>query len=595
MLLAPQNLQATYDSGTKTIKVSWTVAPNSDTPTTVTVSLSNIQVGTSLQSVPPPAISYTFLSPVVSKYAGTTVTVTVAFAKDSQHTNAIKSVAVPGTPPPPSQAGPPTNLSVTYNPPAHSAQFQWQNHGLSAGNNYDKVRVQWGPQANYAYPEQPGTTTHVTLGPIYPNTGYVFQVQGGNYGGVTGDYYTSWAVLNSRSPDGTQPLIGWLRSWFQINPGAPLLESLPRVPLGSHKSVTALWGIGDRSNHLDLFLAGGIPTLGEVWTDSWQANTQWVPWSTVSDAVFALNVFVDVGAEVTAVWRPNDAHLDLFAIANDGTVWSTWWEPTPGWQKWFAIYPNIHMAPGASITAVWRPNATHLDLFVSGSSGALGLVWSTWWEPNHGWQPWFNVNDAVWALMISIKAGAKVTALWSNNNHLDLFATANDGSVWSTWWESSPGWQKWFAIDPQVKCAPGAPVSAIWSASGVLELFTTLADGTVVTNSWNSSGWKSWTSIQASTKLAPGAVVSVQQNVENQLELFGTDSNGTVWTSSRNGYATNSPWLAWWAIQPGPAIEPGATVAAVWRPGGGPKHLDLFARGKDGSVWSIWWEAGYWS
>jgi hypothetical protein len=32
------------------------------------------------------------------------------------------------------------------------------------------------------------------------------------------------------------------------------------------------------------------------------------------------------GATVTALWRSNDTHLDLFATGTDGTVWSTWWD-----------------------------------------------------------------------------------------------------------------------------------------------------------------------------------------------------------------------------------------------------------------------------
>ncbi|MFE3181888.1 hypothetical protein ACFXKR_13620 [Streptomyces violascens] len=38
---------------------------------------------------------------------------------------------------------------------------------------------------------------------------------------------------------------------------------------------------------------------------------------------------------MTALWRGE--HLDLFAAGTDGAVWSTWWEPGPGWQPWFLI------------------------------------------------------------------------------------------------------------------------------------------------------------------------------------------------------------------------------------------------------------------
>jgi hypothetical protein len=145
------------------------------------------------------------------------------------------------------------------------------------------------------------------------------------------------------------------------------------------------------------------------------------------------------GATVTALWRSNETHLDLFATGTDGAVWSTWWEAGPGWQPWFLIHPEIKMQPGATVTALWRSNETHLDLFATGTDGA---VWSTWWEGGPGWQPWFLIHPE-----IKMQPGATVTALWrSNETHLDLFATGTDGAVWSTWWEAGPSWQPWFFI-----------------------------------------------------------------------------------------------------------------------------------------------------
>jgi len=143
------------------------------------------------------------------------------------------------------------------------------------------------------------------------------------------------------------------------------------------------------------------------------------------------------GATVTALWRSNDTHLDLFATGNDGAVWSTWWESAHGWQPWFLVHNEVKMQPGATVTALWRSNDTHLDLFATGNDGA---VWSTWWESAHGWQPWFAIYDSYWN-NVKMQPGATVTALWrSNDTHLDLFATGNDGAVWSIWWEAGPGW-----------------------------------------------------------------------------------------------------------------------------------------------------------
>ena len=605
MLQPPQNLKATYSSGV--INISWNTAPTSDTPTLVYINLSN-KYGVSVQvPAPPAAISYTVPATAVSKFTGTTVTISVNYAIPSanEHTVAIANVAVPGTPPPPvPSSGPPTDLAVAFNPSLHSAQLQWTNHGLSAGNNYHKVRVQWGRSSDSVLaqlvPDLAGSSTQAgPLGPIYPNTDYVFKVAGGNAAGLANDNFTSFSILDARSPDGSPPFVGWLKSWFQIHPEAPLQAAPPRALLPHPRYVTALWGTGSRSNHLDLFLAGGIPTLGEVWWDSWQADTAWVPWATASNAVWSQNVSVALASEVAAVWRPfGDPHLDLFAIANNGTVWSTWWEQNAGWQTWFTIFPNIKMVHGASITAVWRPNSSHLDLFVSGEAGAMGTVWSTWWEPNKFWQPWFTVSNAVWIPGVSLKPGAQITALWHGENHLDLFATAGDGSVWSTWWDSNSGWQSWFAIPNHAPvAAPGSPIAALWSSASILELFTTAADGHVITAHWQQqSGWSGWSSLDPSVKLTPAAAVTATSTPNQaQLQIFGTDTSGHVSSNTRDLFNPASFWQGWQAIRPGPTLSQGATVAAVWRPSASPPHLDLFVRGADASVWSIWWEPTYYS
>ena len=106
------------------------------------------------------------------------------------------------------------------------------------------------------------------------------------------------------------------------------------------------------------------------------------------------------------------------------------------------------LKPWQTISAAWS-NATHVDLFATNASGE---VVSTWWDGGCRWQPWFLIHPEV-----KMQPGATVTAIWrSNHTHLDLFVTGTDGAVESTWWEGQPGWQKWFVIHPEVRsCAYG--------------------------------------------------------------------------------------------------------------------------------------------
>jgi hypothetical protein len=201
------------------------------------------------------------------------------------------------------------------------------------------------------------------------------------------------------------------------------------------------------------------------------------------------------GAAVTALWRSNDTHLDLFATGTDGTVWSTWWEDAPGWQQWFPIWnTQVKMQPGATVTALWRSNDTHLDLFATGPDGT---VWTTWWEGAVGWNtPWMPIWNDLQNKGVKMQPGATVTALWrSNDTHLDLFATGPDGTVWTTWWEDKPGWQQWFPIWNQFgnnfKMNPGVQIAALWRSNNThLDLFATGTDGAVWSIWWESGpGW----------------------------------------------------------------------------------------------------------
>src|SRR5207248_7788496 len=59
---------------------------------------------------------------------------------------------------------------------------------------------------------------------------------------------------------------------------------------------------------------------------------------------------------------------------------------TRGWRPegWLLIHAEIKMQPGATATAVWREPGKHLDLFATGSDGA---VWSISWNNTVGWRP----------------------------------------------------------------------------------------------------------------------------------------------------------------------------------------------------------------
>ena len=214
----------------------------------------------------------------------------------------------------------------------------------------------------------------------------------------------------------------------------------------------------------------------------WEAAKSWQPWFVIHPE----SARGAPGQEVTAVW--NGQHLDLFMSDDHGHIVSTWWEAGKGWQPWFAIHPDTGTAaPGQPVTALWTNNGTHLDLFITDQ---YGRVLSSCWEAAKGWQPWFDIHsDSRFA-----PARQRVTARWSSSTHLDLFVSSLQGQVLSTWWEAAKGWQPWFQIQAtSLQVKNPQTVTAIWNGSGHLDLFATAADGSVASTWWEASrNWQPW-------------------------------------------------------------------------------------------------------
>ena len=131
-----------------------------------------------------------------------------------------------------------------------------------------------------------------------------------------------------------------------------------------------------------------------------------------------------------------------------------------GWQPWFQIHPEVMFDPNGRLTALWR-NDKHLDLFAVGADGVVRSIWYDQAEPA-GYRPqgWLDIHPEA-----KFKPNAPITAVWNGDTHLDLFATDGDGVVWSIWYDQGEpaGYrpQGWFQIHPETRLAPSAPVTAL--------------------------------------------------------------------------------------------------------------------------------------
>jgi hypothetical protein len=74
---------------------------------------------------------------------------------------------------------------------------------------------------------------------------------------------------------------------------------------------------------------------------------------------------------------------------------------------------------------------------------------------------------------------------------------------------------------------------------------------------------------------------------QQHVDLFWIGRDGSVWSNWWDQNASNGAWNQPFDIAPPGSTNPGATVAAVARE---QLHLDVFWAAPDGSVLSAWWD-----
>ena len=385
------------------------------------------------------------------------------------------------------------------------------------------------------------------------------------------------------------------------------------------RPVTAVWRDRD---HLDLYMTSRDRSNGNVLTASWEgancSRTQvargwrgWFPIHSGMDIIQDSQPLPDgylfsaaASAEVTPVWR-NPKHLDLFVASAGGFVESIVWEDPEnpatakqenvnrfktGWQSWFPIGAvSGHVLRNQPITAVWRDaaNPSHLDLFIVDREGR---IMSTFFD-NDTWQAaWFPVAGS---LPGQSTPGQKVTAVWRNNHHLDLFATNRAGQVISAFFDDDHWQSGWFPVAAQSGVVqPGATITALWRNPDHLDLFATDRNGTILSTYFEGNRWaEGWFPVASGVALAdPVQPVTALWRNSNHLDLFITSKAGRVMSTFFEGNAWQSNWFP---IAPASgSAAPGQPVTAVWS---NSEHLDLFISAPDGTILSIFFQGNRWA
>ncbi|MBI4704205.1 MAG: hypothetical protein HY744_24105 [Deltaproteobacteria bacterium] len=344
---------------------------------------------------------------------------------------------------------------------------------------------------------------------------------------------------------------------------------------------------------------------------------------------------------VAALSRSND-HLDIFAVGNDGVVYTAgckWKAEGPDWGGWWPI-PGVKVAPCAPVTAV-SLYQDWLDVFVVGRDD--GHVYHAFWRPGmKSFDPWHQVGDLVTVLHAVVSAVA-----WPEDR-ISLFATDHHGLpmtavgvplqphagafsfLWSAWSDLPPlgtpkgakrtaprtpicaisptaqmlhfflvdgagnlrwGWWHptykltgWAAIH-DMATTPGAPVSAVSRSHSTVDIFVASQDGLVYTTRLKEPGgmkWHFWVPIGAigfdALPVPPRSVVAAVSPVADEVDVFVSREDGSIATARRQ---PGGKLFGTWQPLAGAKTLPCAPVAAVSRAKG---KADIFALGTDGRV-----------
>ncbi|WP_051807300.1 TIGR03767 family metallophosphoesterase [Actinoplanes subtropicus] len=322
------------------------------------------------------------------------------------------------------------------------------------------------------------------------------------------------------------------------------------------RTTTPITAVARNADRIDVFAARYDGATMANW---WSAGTgAWAGWSQIGGG-FANGG--GPGSPITSVHRAGGTRVEVFTVGDGDRVYTSANEAGQAWTGWSEVPGGLICRPGSTVTAISR-SPDKIDLFTTAANGA---IMSTWWNTAGGWPGyWFQVSGGTAA------AGATVTAIARSANHIDVFVVGDGNVVWSNFWDGATGWYGWFKVPGTPVCRPDSAVTVIARDPDKLDLFTVASNGAIMSTWWNSSGgWPgSWFQVSGGFA-APGSQVSAVARSATHIDLFTVGANGqaesTFWDVS-------SGWYGWFPL--GQRSFPGSQVAVVCRT---PGTIDVFS------------------
>lgn len=159
------------------------------------------------------------------------------------------------------------------------------------------------------------------------------------------------------------------------------------------------------------------------------------------------------GAELAAVHQPPNDQLDVFVVGDDGALRVLWEVDEHTWSTPLSLTAAGFAPAGASVAAAQQTPNDQLDVFVVADDGSLQLVWEV---DNGQWKPPIALSPPGFA-----PPGAPLVAVRQFPlDQLNVFVVGNDGALHVTWVEGEGNWQGPAALGPAGLAVPGAHIGA---------------------------------------------------------------------------------------------------------------------------------------
>ena len=158
----------------------------------------------------------------------------------------------------------------------------------------------------------------------------------------------------------------------------------------------------------------------------------------VSSGANQLGQLEDTVTEVTLDFRisggpsiitDKSGHLRIFAVGDDGALWSKTQNGPGGWGGWVSLGGQI------DLLAVGSNQDGRLEVFARGADQALWHIWQI--APNDGWSGWRSLGGQIDLLTVGSNADGR----------LEVFARGMDKALWHIWQVApNDGWSGWRSL-----------------------------------------------------------------------------------------------------------------------------------------------------